>query len=123
MERIFIHFGSDKEFKKKISNIQDSVYLSEIVDILTRREIEIANVPRQPQNPLFVENLIIHTDDYGGINEWATLGFSHRILENKRLNIKNVWINNPTRKIYQDLNKVYGEKIEQIMEPLKSIDL
>ena len=52
----------------------------------TDLKVEGANLQNDP--PMKVENLLIHTDDYGGVREWALLGFSNNILRNEKVKIK-----------------------------------
>ena len=55
--------------------------------------------------PLEVSDLVIRTDDYGGIQEWALMGFSNNVLENLQLKIDNVWLCNPPLSIYDDIKR------------------
>ena len=53
----------------------------------------------------------MHTDDYGGIREWALLGFSNNILRHLKVEIQNLWLCNPPAKIYEDIKNNYDKGI------------
>lgn len=63
-----------------------------------------------------VENLLVHTDDYGGIREWALLGFSNNILRHLKVEIKNLWLCNPPTKIYEDIKRIMIKELLQNIE-------
>ena len=113
MKKIHIHVGSDKSFNALISTIRQYNTLGDIFDHLNKDKLSIDGVAPRDDPPMVVENLIVHTDDYGGIKEWAMLGFSSNVLENLRLEIHTMWLNNPPTKLYEDIKKTYGNIIQE----------
>lgn len=117
MEKIFIHFGSDERFDKMVENARPYNCLSDVFDHLNKTKVVVEGAKRETEaHPLEVENLIIKTDDYGSMKEWALLGFSTNVLEDLRVEIKNVWMSNPPKKIYDDVIKNYQGKIDEDRE-------
>lgn len=117
MEKILIHFGSDEAFEQVIQDAKPYNYLPDIFENLNKTKVTVEGMSKQEEEPpLDVENLIIKTDDYGAIKEWALLGFSNNVLEDLRINIKNVWMNNPPKKIYDDVKKNYSKIITEKQE-------
>ena len=113
MKDIHIHFGSDKNFNTLIGAISQYSTLGDLFEHLNKDKLSIDGVVPRDDPPMIVENLIVHTDDYGGIKEWAMLGFSSNILENSRLRIYTMWLNNPPTKLYEDIKKTYGSIIQE----------
>ena len=111
INKIEIFWGADEEFKSAIAGLNDIYSLSDILSFLDKTEIKIDGTNLPPEKPLEVENLIIHSDDYGGMKEWAILGFTNNILHNLKVTIKNVWLSNPPKKIYEDVRHNYGDDI------------
>lgn len=111
MEKIEIYWGDDKKFEEATENLKDMLYLGDIFDHINKNIFKIEGFDEKSEQPLEVENLVIHTDDYGGLKEWALLGFSKNILQNQKVDIKNLWICNPPKKIYKDILRNYDRKI------------
>ena len=111
MESITIHFGSDKDFYQIIKDINNSCSIGDILKHIGKESIAIDGIEKKEDKPLEVENLVINTDDYGGIKEWAILGISNNVFENPRVKIKNIYMNNPPQKFYEDVKKTYSESI------------
>ncbi|MFR6272584.1 AAA family ATPase [Blautia sp.] len=111
MKKIEIFWGADEEFETAITGLSNIFFLSDILNYLNKTEIKIDGTNPPPETPLDVENLIVHTDDYGGMKEWAILGFTNNILQNLKVTIKNVWLSNPPKKIYEDICRNYGKEI------------
>ena len=123
MEKINIYFGSDSRFEEAIKEVTSYKLLSDVTAHLNKTQIAIDGVKGEGEQPLAIENLIINTDDYGGIKEWAMLSFSSSILKDFRLDIKNVWMNNPPKKIYEDVKKHFPEQTADHSEDRKTVDL
>ena len=111
MEKIKIFWGDDEKFEEATENLKDILYLGDIFDHINKTIFKIEGFNEQYEPPLEVENLVIHTDDYGGLKEWALLGFSKNILQNQKVDVKNLWICNPPTKIYKDILRNYDRKI------------
>ena len=111
MDKINIFWGDDEDFENAINDLEDIDFLVDVVEHINKTKINIEGVPIKNEAPMEVENLIIHTDDFGGIKEWAILGFSNNILKNLRVDIKNVWLNNPPQQVYNDICRYYGADI------------
>ena len=91
MEKIIIHFGSDSDFSKLIEKVNSYYTIGDVIKHISKETIAIEGASKHFEAPLDVENLIIYTDDYGGIKEWAILGVSNNIFENPRIQIKNLF--------------------------------
>lgn len=111
IDKIEIFWGADEEFKAAITELTDIHFLSDVLNCLNKTEIKIDGTNTPPEELLKVENLIVHTDDYGGMKEWAILGFTNNILQNLKVTIKNVWLSNPPTKIYEDILRNYNKDI------------
>ena len=121
MKEIHIHFGSDENFNTLISGVEQYNTLGDVFEHLNKDKLSISGVPPRDDPPMVVDNLIVHTDDYGGIKEWAMLGFSSNILEDLRLEIHTMWLNNPPTKLYEDIKKTYTDVVQE--HPQKYPDL
>lgn len=117
IEKIEVFWGSDKNFESAVDALEKKTFLSDIFAHINKADIQINGIPPQAENPLMVENLVIHTDDYGGIREWAILGFSNNILHHPKVDITNLWLCNPPDKIYQDIVKNFDENIIKEHKP------
>lgn len=98
MNKIEIFWGVDEEFESAIAGLNGTYFLRDILDLFNKTEIKIDGINTSPGEPLEVENLIVHTDDYGSMREWAILGFTNNILENLKVTVNNVWLSNPPKK-------------------------
>lgn len=123
MEKIIIHFGSDSDFSKLIENVDSHYTIGDVIKHISKETIAIEGASKHFEAPLDVENLIIYTDDYGGIKEWAILGVSNNIFENPRIQIKNLFLNNPPKKFYDDVKKTYPDIISESTSDRPSLDL
>ena len=111
MNKINIFWGSDEVFAEATNGLTDFNYLTDVLEHIRKEKLVIAgHVPDKPDDPMKLENLIVHTDDYGGINEWAMLGFTNNILQNLRVDIYNLWLCNPPKQIYQDIRRNFSEE-------------
>lgn len=113
MDRIEIYWGADIDFEEAIKALEDVNFLVDIFNHINKTDLKIEGVGEKKDPPMEVENLLIHTDDYGGVREWALLGFSNNILRNLKVDIKNLWLCNPPIKIYEDVVKNYDKEIIQ----------
>lgn len=114
MYKIEIYWGTDEDFDKATSKLNDVHYLIDVMNHINKTIVKIEGEKLAKDPPMMVENLLIYTDDYGGVREWALLGFSNNILRNKKVIIKNLWLCNPPTNIYKDIIKNYkSELIEE----------
>ena len=111
MDNIKIYWGDDQIFEEAVSSLEDIHFLVDVVNHINKTDLKIEGAGTEQDPPMEVENLLIHTDDYGGIREWALLGFSNNILQNLKVKIKNLWMCNPPQKIYHDILKKYDKSI------------
>ncbi|MCL2019741.1 MAG: AAA family ATPase [Oscillospiraceae bacterium] len=116
MESVNISWGSDSDFDcqiKKLNN--DFKTILEITSHIDKKapliSINDNKLDDSQEQPLEVNNLVMFTDDYGSINEWALLGFTNNILRSNKLNVKNVWLNNPPLSIYNDIKRTFSDDI------------
>lgn len=107
MDSVNIFWGSDRIFEDATRDLQNFLTIGDILNHISKTEIAIDGMEHEPSSPLQVDNLIIYTDDYGAMKEWALLGFSNNVLEHQKVNICNIWINNPPEKIYKDVCRMY----------------
>ena len=111
MEKIEVYWGKDQDFEEATKSLKHKTYLSDVLDHISKKEVKIEGVPETEELPMKVENFLIHTDDYGGMEEWALLGFSNNVLCHLKLEIKKLWLCNPPQKIYKDIVKNFDKKI------------
>lgn len=92
IERIEIFWGADRDFEAATASLDNIAFLSDVIAHINKIDMQINGISTSQDSPMEVENLIIHTDDYGGIKEWAVLGFSNNVLLHLKVNIKNIWL-------------------------------
>lgn len=113
MDSVNIFWGSDRKFEEATQDLQNFLTIGDILNHIGKTEIAIDGVEREGIPPLQVNNLIIYTDDYGAMKEWALLGFSNNVLEHQRVKIHNIWLNNPPEKIYADVSRMYPDIVSE----------
>ena len=113
MNSVNIFWGSDADFDKAVSSLKTYHTIGDLLNHISKKEINISGVQHTEDPPLEIENLVVDTDDYGAINEWALLGFSNNVLEHSKVTINNIWLNNPPNKIYEDVKKTYPNMIAE----------
>ncbi len=123
MKKIHIHFGSDAKFNKLISSTDNYFTIGDVLDHINKTKIVLDGITPTDESPMQIDNLVIQTDDYGGIKEWAILGFSNNVLEHSRVKIDTVWLNNPPTKFYEDIKKAYPALIEEHTDEHKVLTL
>ena len=116
MNNINVFWGADSDFDIHVKKLNgEYVTLSEIFAHFDKKEplISIINgtIDNSKETPPEIENLVIFTDDYGQISEWALLSFSNNILKSNKFVIKNVWLNNPPSRLYDGIKKVFNNDI------------
>ena len=84
--------------------------MADVVNHINKTDVKIEGARDRKDPPMRVENLLVHTDDYGGIREWALLGFSNNILRHLKVEIQNLWLCNPPAKIYEDIKNNYDKQ-------------
>lgn len=117
MDSIKIFWGADQKFEAETENLREFTYLIDVLNHINKTDLNIQGIDNKNDPPMVVENLLVHTDDYGGIREWALLGFSNNVLENLKVQIKNLWLSNPPDKIYKDIIKNYADSIIKEYKP------
>lgn len=123
MKKIYIHFGSDTKFNSLINSVNGYHTISDVFDHINKTKIFVDGIVSKDDPPMQIDNLIIQTDDYGGVKEWAILGFSNNVLENSRVNIDIVWLNNPPTKFYADMKNAYPELIEEHVDEYQDLTI
>ncbi len=123
MEKVIIHFGSDSDFKKLTESIESYYTIGNVLGHISKVIIEIEGAEKRYNEPLEIDNLIIYTDDYGGIKEWAILGASNNIFKNPRIHIKNLFLSNPPKKLYEDVKRTYSSIITETFSNRPSLNL
>ncbi|OLS01616.1 AAA family ATPase [Tissierella creatinophila] len=123
MKKIHIHFGSDTKFNKLISSADHYFTIGDVLDHINKTKIVLDGITSTDELPMQIDNLVIQTDDYGGIKEWAILSFSNNVLEHSRVKINTVWLNNPPTKFYEDIKKTYSALIEEHTDKHKELTL
>ena len=111
MDKIERFWGADHDFEAAVESLEDIHFLVDIINHINKTDLKIEGVGGPKEPPMEVENLLIHTDDYGGVREWALLGFTNNVLRHLKVNIKNLWLCNPPTKIYEDIIKNYDKGI------------
>ncbi len=112
MDKIHIFWGTDDDFNYLTQDLSPVSFLIDIVDHISTKEVTIKGLEKKDSdNPLVVKNLIVHTDDYGGLAEWAILGFTNNVLRNLKVDIETLWLCNPPLQIYNDIRRNYDEAI------------
>lgn len=111
MDKINIYWGADNYFEEATKELDDVNYLIDVINHIDKTSFRIEGLTKEDDLPFEIENLLINTDDYGGVKEWALLGFSNNILENPKVNIHNLWLCNPPIKIYKDVIRSYDDSI------------
>lgn len=111
MDKIEIFWGADTDFEQATAQLKDIHFLVDVVNHINKTDVKIAGVREVEEAPMKVENLLVHTDDYGGVREWALLGFTNNVLEHLKVKINNLWLCNPPKKIYEDIVRNYSRDI------------
>lgn len=117
IQSINIFWGSDKVFEEAVHSLDNTTSLATVLAHISEKEIKIKDANLPPTPPMIVENLIIFTDDYGGVMEWAILGFSNNVLRHTKIEIHNLWLCNPPDKIHEDIVKNYDKDIIKEHKP------
>lgn len=111
MDKIEIFWGADKDFDAAVASLDDYNFLVDVINHINKTDLKIEGLGDRKEPPMEVENLLIRTDDYGGVREWALLGFSNNVLRHLKVKIKKLWLCNPPTKIYEDIVKNYDKGI------------
>ena len=72
IQSINIFWGSDKVFEEAVHSLDNTTSLATVLAHISEKEIN-------------------ETDDYGGVMEWAILGFSNNVLRHTKIEIHNLW--------------------------------
>lgn len=128
MNKIIIFYGSNREFNKKIP--RDSRNLTDVVmELDSDSKNMIVHIPElQKENndtktekeKLKVANFVINSDEYSGVREHVIINFANFIA---KMNIQNMYIQNPPIHIREQLHRIYDEKniIQEIQQPYNGI--
>lgn len=123
MKRVHIHFGSDAKFNELVRKVNCPNTIGDVLEHINKTKIALEGIESKDELPMQIDDLIIRTDDYGGIKEWAILGFSNNILEHSRVQIDTLWLNNPPRKFYEDIKKAYPKLIKEYKNKYQDLTL
>lgn len=116
LNKVTVFIGPKSHFELQVTEkLEDYSTLSEIVEVLiaisntTWHKVEGQETPKQKQ-PTY-KNLVCFSDEFNGISENLLLSFFSRI---SKLNIENVYMQNPPQKIYEQAKelKINFKKIE-----------
>lgn len=122
MNKILVFTGSDEKFKKILEDLGDFKTLKDILEVFDKKEIYLAGHDPGPREPTRIKNLAIETDEYASLNEWAINSF-FTLLNNSNIEIENLFLCNPPKKIRRDFEKKCKDKITyEKMEYLKIND-
>ena len=125
-KQIKIYWGSDADFESAIQEVKSPCFLFDLLNYINKQEIVLKSSisDENADEPIKIKHLIVHTDDYGSIKEWALLGFSNNILENEKVDIENIWLSNPPQKILEDIKRYYHSgQIEEYFSEYSSINV
>ena len=116
MNDINIYYGSDVRFDNAIKDLKNYHTIGELLNHIDKKK-SIINVlleasQKSEEPPLNIKNLVMFTDDYGAVSEWAIMGFSNNVLNHTSVTVENIWLNNPPIKIYEDIKKTYPDNIK-----------
>ena len=123
MKKVYIHFGSDAKFNELVREVSCSNTIGDVLEHINKTKIALEGIESKDELPMQIDNLIIQTDDYGGIKEWAILGFSNNVLKHSRVQIEVLWLNNPPTKFYEDIKKAYPTLIEEYEDKYQELTL
>lgn len=124
MCNIKVFWGSDEKFNLQIKEVEDVYSIIDALNHINVQEVLVNGKDfKQEKSILCIENLVINTDDYGGMKKWVLMCFSNYILENTKLDICNLWLNNPPLSLYKDIMRNYRENVIEEYNKAKLIEL
>lgn len=118
MTKVTIYYFSRKKFLDNIPD--DYTTLSELVrkDDFDRKSIKVVHYidgqshdemeSKEPEKEVII-NLVIDSDEYSGIQEHAIINFSNFL---KTYDIENIFIQNPPKKIEEQITKLINEDVK-----------
>lgn len=125
MTKVNIYYFSRKKF---IDNIpKEYTTLSELVNKFDKKPIHIfhhANgqsideIENEESEKEFIKNLVIDSDEYSGIKEHVIINFSNFL---KNYDIENIFIQNPPKRIEEQLTKLIDEDAKIIKQEYSNI--
>ena len=74
MSKIEIYWGADEDFDTATSKLNDVHYLIDVMNHINKTDLKVEGANLQNDPPMKVENLLIHTDDYGGSKRMGSFG-------------------------------------------------
>ncbi len=108
MKTVTIFTGSDIGFQKLISGFDNVSEIRDLINVINVQRHEISGAEKTDITPAIFEYLYIGTDDYYALSEWANNSFL-AILKDPRINVVNLFLCNPPRKIRNDIEKCHGD--------------
>lgn len=108
MSNIEIYYGSKKEFEKIIPkhyrSLTDLVY-----EIDKDSKNYIININGQNDNDeerLFIENLVVSSDEYAGVREHVIINFNNFL---GKFDSENIYLHNPPLQISEQIKRLYSD--------------
>lgn len=107
MSNIEIYYGSKKEFEKTIPkhyrSLTDLVY--EIDKDSKNYIININGQNEDNEERLFIENLVVSSDEYAGVREHVIINFNNFL---GKFDSENIYLHNPPIQISEQIKRLYS---------------
>lgn len=107
MSNIEIYYGSKKEFEKIIPkhyrSLTDLVY--EIDKDSKNYIININGQNEDNEERLFIENLVVSSDEYAGVREHVIINFNNFL---GKFDSENIYLHNPPLQISEQIKRLYS---------------
>ena len=129
MNKVIIFYGSGRAFTEGLPNEYRN--LTDVVMELDKESKNmILHIPEmngqnndsldKEDEKLQVENFVVNSDEYSGVREHVIINFANFIA---KMNIKNMYIQNPPASISEQLHRIYDSSILEVKQQnYKSID-
>lgn len=129
MNKVIIFYGSSRAFTEILPNEYRN--LTDVVMELDKESKNmILHIPEmngqnndsldKEDEKLQVENFVVNSDEYSGVREHVIINFANFIA---KMNIKNMYIQNPPASISEQLHRIYDSSILEVKQQnYKSID-
>lgn len=129
VNKVIIFYGSSRAFTEILPNEYRN--LTDVVMELDKESKNmILHIPEmngqnndsldKEDEKLQVENFVVNSDEYSGVREHVIINFANFIA---KMNIKNMYIQNPPASISEQLHRIYDSSILEVKQQnYKSID-
>ena len=109
MNEVYIFYGSQKEYLKKIP--EDHSNLTELVMQLdeNKMKVEIPGQPKIEEKKPHVVNLVVESSEYAGVREHVILNFANFL---NKFEVDNLYLQNPPMQISDQMTRLFSAKIE-----------